>query len=169
MSYFKLGEYNTKWYNWPECICSPFSKGASLQGNNCSLLKKGLSPLSCWIHLDAMPTSNFQPIRLLDLDCCYKCSYLMANSADPDQLASSEANWSWSTPFAKEGYIRVQQDKGKRIKILFHQSSPHPTSLTRDFIQCTRETNNFLQKWSSLKKGRHKLTATSTFCLYPFS
>ena len=34
------------------------------------------------------------------------------NSADPDQLASSEANWSGSTLFAKAGYIRVQQDKG---------------------------------------------------------
>ena len=29
----------------------------------------------------------------------------MANSADPDQLASSEANWSGSTLFAKAGYI----------------------------------------------------------------
>ena len=36
----------------------------------------------------------------------------MSNSADPDQLASSEANWSGSTPFAKPGYIRAQQDKG---------------------------------------------------------
>ena len=36
----------------------------------------------------------------------------MANSADPDQLASSEANWYESTLFAKAGYIRVQQDKG---------------------------------------------------------
>ena len=36
----------------------------------------------------------------------------MSNSADPDQLASSEANWSGSTLFAKAGYIRVQQDKG---------------------------------------------------------
>ena len=35
----------------------------------------------------------------------------MANSADPDQLASSEANWSGSTLFAKAKY-RVQQDKG---------------------------------------------------------
>ena len=34
----------------------------------------------------------------------------MANSADPDQLASSEANWSGL--FAKAWYIRVQQDKG---------------------------------------------------------
>ena len=32
-----------------------------------------------------MPTSNFQPIRLLDPDCCYRFAYLMANSADPDQ------------------------------------------------------------------------------------
>ena len=36
----------------------------------------------------------------------------MTNSADPDQLASEEANWSGSTPFAKAAYIRAQQDKG---------------------------------------------------------
>ena len=36
----------------------------------------------------------------------------MANSADQDQLASSEANWSGSTLFEKVGYIRVQQDYG---------------------------------------------------------
>ena len=36
----------------------------------------------------------------------------MANSADPDQLASSDANWYGSTLFVKAVYIRVQQDKG---------------------------------------------------------
>ena len=36
----------------------------------------------------------------------------MTNSADPDQLASSEANRSGSTPFAKAVYIRAQQDQG---------------------------------------------------------
>ena len=36
----------------------------------------------------------------------------MANSADPDQLASEEANWSGSALFAKAEYIRAQQDKG---------------------------------------------------------
>ena len=36
----------------------------------------------------------------------------MTNSADRDQLASSEANWSESALFAKAGYIWVQQDKG---------------------------------------------------------
>ena len=35
----------------------------------------------------------------------------MANNADPDQLASLEANWSGSTLFAKAGHIQVQQDK----------------------------------------------------------
>ena len=29
----------------------------------------------------------------------------MANSADPDQLASEEANWSGSTLFAKTGHV----------------------------------------------------------------
>ena len=36
----------------------------------------------------------------------------MTNSADPDQLASSEANWSGSALFAKAVHIWVQQDKG---------------------------------------------------------
>ena len=36
----------------------------------------------------------------------------MANSADPDQLASSEANWSGSTLFAMACYVQDQQDKG---------------------------------------------------------
>ena len=36
----------------------------------------------------------------------------MANSADTDHLASSEAKWSGSTLFSKAGFIRVQQDKG---------------------------------------------------------
>ena len=36
----------------------------------------------------------------------------MTNSADPDQLASSEANWSVSTLFEKVGHIRDQQDQG---------------------------------------------------------
>ena len=36
----------------------------------------------------------------------------MTNSADSDQVAFSEANWSDSKLFAKAGYTRVQQDKG---------------------------------------------------------
>ena len=38
----------------------------------------------------------------------------MTNNADPDQLSSSEANWSGATLFAiaKVGHIHVQQDQG---------------------------------------------------------
>ena len=36
----------------------------------------------------------------------------MTNSADTDQLASSEANWSGSTLLVKAGYIQVKQYKG---------------------------------------------------------
>ena len=36
----------------------------------------------------------------------------MANSVDPDQLASSEANWFGSTLFANEGQVRDQQNYG---------------------------------------------------------
>ena len=36
----------------------------------------------------------------------------MTYSADPDQLASSEANWAVSTLFAKTEHIQVQQDQG---------------------------------------------------------
>ena len=44
----------------------------------------------------------------------------MANSADPDQLASLEANWSGSTLFANAGYIWVQQDTGQGLSMIFH-------------------------------------------------
>ena len=36
----------------------------------------------------------------------------MANSADLDQLASSDAIWSGSALFEKAGYIQVQKDNG---------------------------------------------------------
>ena len=36
----------------------------------------------------------------------------MVNSADSHKSASSEANWSGSTLFAKAGYIQTQQDIG---------------------------------------------------------
>ena len=39
-------------------------------------------------------------------------SHTKSNSADSEQLASTEANWSESTLFAKAGHVRVQQDKG---------------------------------------------------------
>ena len=56
------------------------------------------------------PFLIFSQFRLLYPDYWHKYTYLMANSVDPDQLASSEAKWSGSTLFAKAGYIRIQQD-----------------------------------------------------------
>ena len=45
------------------------------------------SPFTLFVlnKLDATPTSDFQPIRLLDPSCSYKFKYLMTNSADPDK------------------------------------------------------------------------------------
>ena len=40
----------------------------------------------------------------------------MANSVDPDQLASSEAIWSGSALFAKTQNIRIQQDQGLKLQ-----------------------------------------------------
>ena len=37
----------------------------------------------------------------------------MANSADPDQLAASEANWSGSTLYAKIGHVVLSK---RRVK-----------------------------------------------------
>ena len=67
-------------------IWIPLLSGAMFMGKSTyikSLTLVMLKKLRCHTH------SNFQPIRLLDPDCCYKFEYLMANSADPDQLASS--------------------------------------------------------------------------------
>ena len=44
------------------------------------------------VLLNKLRPPNFQPIRLLDLNYCYKFTYLMVNSADLDQLASEEDN-----------------------------------------------------------------------------
>ena len=48
-------------------------------------------------------------IQIVDINSDTK---QIENSADSDQLASSEASRSGSTHFAKVGYIQAQQDKG---------------------------------------------------------
>ena len=42
----------------------------------------------------------------------------MTNSADPDQLASSEANWSGSTLFAKTGHVVFSKRRVKKVLFL---------------------------------------------------
>ena len=39
----------------------------------------------------------------------------MTNSADPDQLASEEANWSGSTLFAKTGHVVLSKRRVKAV------------------------------------------------------
>ena len=41
----------------------------------------------------------------------------MINSADPDQLASSEANWSGSTLFAKRGQVVFSKKRVNMVKL----------------------------------------------------
>ena len=53
---------------------------------------QGKNYLHCTYILYFEVHLNFQPIRLLDPSSLYKFKYLMTNSADPDQLASSEAS-----------------------------------------------------------------------------
>ena len=50
----------------------------------------------------------------------------MTNSADPDQLASSEANWSVSTMFAKAGHILFSRTRVKRLALSINEN--HKTS-----------------------------------------
>ena len=99
-----------------------------------------------------MPTSNFQPIRLLDPDHCYKFTYLMANSADPDQLASEEANWSGSTHLQRQGISRFSRT---RVKISI------PTRMRENIPS---------DMWAQLRfKSVHTLVFMKIFCIlgYP--
>ena len=68
----------------------------------------------------------------------------MPNSADSDQLASSEANSSGSTLFAKAGYIQVQQDKGYPHSIFSYFSTK--TCLS-EALQVRPTTFVFVEKY----------------------
>ena len=46
----------------------------------------------------------------------------MANSADPDQLASSEANWSESTLFAKQDISGFSRTRVNYFFLLLHKN-----------------------------------------------
>ena len=75
----------------------------------------------------------------------------MTNSADPDQLASEEANWSWSTLFAKIRYIWVQQDQDN-VKLHYENT---PTEIYRKFRLLKLKICNFYSKhrlWGGSKE-----------------
>ena len=73
----------------------------------------------------------------------------MANSADPDQLALSEANWSGSTLFAKAEYIQFSRTRVKNVpleKMAYansadpDQTAPEKHSLIRVYTVCQQTT-----------------------------
>ena len=67
------------------------------------------SPLPCWVHSDATPASNCQPVRLLNPDCWY--------ILNAKQCESRSVGFFRSQPIliyivCNIGHIRVQQDQG---------------------------------------------------------
>ena len=59
----------------------------------------------------------------------------MTKSADPDQLASSEANWSGTTLFAKTGHVMLSKRRVKQG--LTNQKKIHlPTGQVNFFFTC---------------------------------
>ena len=72
----------------------------------------------------------------------------MTNSADPDETASSEANWSGSTLFAKVGHIPVQQDQSKQnftTEELLNEWHPDQIQHTQAFL--SESTMSVLILW----------------------
>ena len=71
-----------------------------------------LNKLRCHAHFEFLANQNTWS-RLWIYKIFIKSTYWMTNSADPDQLASLEANWSGSTLFAKAGFIRLSRTRVK--------------------------------------------------------
>ena len=65
----------------------------------------------------------------------------MTNSADPDQLAFSEANWSGSTLFAKIGHVVLSK---RRV---------NPQVLRKIFPVRLNATQNWMNKIKCIYKG----------------
>ena len=67
--------------NWRNLFQNDHEMGCAMQ----SPVLGHMQTVKAQISLHILPTSNFQPIKVLDPDCCYKFKYIMANSADLDQ------------------------------------------------------------------------------------
>ena len=105
---------------------SNWATEAGFQNWFASLLKKDLYPLPCWINKMPYPFLIFnRSDTWSDPGCWFKVTYSMANSADPYQLDSSEANWSGFTLFAKTGQVRdrvKQSDKSEELVPLHEEN-----------------------------------------------
>ena len=74
----------------------------------------------------------------------------MANSADPDQLASSEANWSGSTLFARTGHAVLSK---RRVK-WYNQYQKNKTCNQQS--HCTEKVIKQLVHWLQLQATSSK-------------
>ena len=70
----------------------------------------------------------------------------MTNSADPDQLASSEANWSGSTLFAKSGHVEFSK---RKVKLVCNQNYIIWTNWVHS-VHFTIKVNLFSSSWEVL-------------------
>ena len=75
----------------------------------------------------------------------------MANSADPDQLASSEANWSGSTLFAKQGISGFSRTRVKWILPFLNLNIPTVANMDSDAVQ--NQKQNYKQWWWAIPAG----------------
>ena len=78
----------------------------------------------------------------------------MTNSADPDQLASSEATWSGSTLFAKTVHVMFSK---RRVKIIWN-TAVHLNRFSHYYgkdeeFQLWKRVG--LQEWTAHKKNKH--------------
>ena len=99
----------------------------------------------------------------------------MSNSADPDQLASSKANWSGSTQFAKAGHIRVIRTRVKMhtylvkwvtfltpyLRVSNHCTNIGVTSMLQPPLFCAPKTAQGIRAYFASIRSRPPNTVTT--------
>ena len=133
-----------------------------------------------------MPTYTFQPIKLLDHECCYKFTCLIANSADPEKPTDLDLHCLQKQGIPRFSRTRVKMaitsDKwGTRMQILEYnygykndmicligdqlasvaQSDAHPTGDQKVADSIPMRSGNILY-WRLIMK--YFLQSFSPFC-----
>ena len=101
-----------------------------------------------------MPTSNFQPNRLLDPGCWYKFTYLMANNADLDQL--SQLIWIYTV--CKDRAYPGSAGPGLRLMMMIW-CFKHLSRLFRSYRDDRRVIMKGSEQWSGIVC--HEVKSTS--------
>ena len=90
----------------------------------------------------------------------------MANSVDPDQLASSEANWSGSTQFAKTGHVVFSKKKGLNLTACLPCLIQTPFWVPKKFWQLKKKKKQIF--WDILEEFSDFFFHAKICCLYSF-